>query len=65
MAQQGTRLMDTAENDNEAFITLLNVYGKKQAKRLMDTVENDNEAFINQLTVYGRTRYEIFGYCLK
>ena len=28
MAQQGTRLMDTAENDNEAFITQLTVYGR-------------------------------------
>ena len=27
MAQQGTRLMDTVENDNEAFITQLTVYG--------------------------------------
>ena len=28
MAQQGKRLMDTVENDNEAFITQLTVYGK-------------------------------------
>ena len=27
MARQGTRLMDTAENGNEAFFTQLNVYG--------------------------------------
>ena len=27
MAQQGTRLMDTVENDNEAFVTQLSVYG--------------------------------------
>ena len=27
MAQQGTSLMDTVENDNEAFITQLTVYG--------------------------------------
>ena len=27
MAQQGKRLMDTVENDNEAFITQLSVYG--------------------------------------
>ena len=27
MAQQGTRFMDTVENDNEAFITQLIVYG--------------------------------------
>ena len=26
MAQQGTSLMDTVENDNEAFITQLTVY---------------------------------------
>ena len=26
MVQQGTRLMDTVENDNEAFITQLTVY---------------------------------------
>ena len=37
----------------------------QQGKRLMNTVENDNEAFITQPTVYGRTRYEIYGYCLK
>ena len=28
MAQQGKRLMDTVENDNEAFITQVTVYGK-------------------------------------
>ena len=28
MAQQGKRYMDTVENDNEAFITQLTVYGK-------------------------------------
>ena len=27
MAQQGTRHMDTVENENEAFITQLTVYG--------------------------------------
>ena len=27
MAQQGTSLMDTVENDNEEFITQLTVYG--------------------------------------
>ena len=27
MAHQGKRLMDTVENDNEAFITQLTVYG--------------------------------------
>ena len=27
MAQQGTRFMDTVENDNEAFITEPIVYG--------------------------------------
>ena len=27
MAQQGKSLMDTVENDNEAFITQLTVYG--------------------------------------
>ena len=27
MAHQSTRLMDTLENDNEAFITQLTVYG--------------------------------------
>ena len=27
MTQQGTRLMDTVDNDNEAFITQLTVYG--------------------------------------
>ena len=27
MARQGTRLMDNVENDNEAFITQLTVYG--------------------------------------
>ena len=27
MAQQGTRFTDTVENDNEAFITELTVYG--------------------------------------
>ena len=27
MAQQCNRLMDTVENDNEAFITQLSVYG--------------------------------------
>ena len=27
MAQQGKRLMDTVENDNEAFISQLTVYG--------------------------------------
>ena len=27
MAQQGTSPMDTVENDNEAFITQLAVYG--------------------------------------
>ena len=27
MAQQTTRLMDTAENHNQAFITQLTVYG--------------------------------------
>ena len=27
MAQQGKRLMDTVENDNEAFISQLAVYG--------------------------------------
>ena len=27
MAQQGTSLMDTVENDNEAFITQVTVYG--------------------------------------
>ena len=27
MAQQGTSPMDTVENDNEAFITQLSVYG--------------------------------------
>ena len=27
MAQQGTRHMDTVENDNEALITQLTVYG--------------------------------------
>ena len=27
MAQQGTRFMDTVENDNEAFITELIVFG--------------------------------------
>ena len=27
MAQQGKRLMDTVENDNEVFITQLTVYG--------------------------------------
>ena len=37
----------------------------QEGKRLMDTVENDKEAFITQLTVYSRTRYEIYGYCLK
>ena len=26
MAQQGTRLLDTVENDNEALITQLTVY---------------------------------------
>ena len=26
MAQQGTSLMDTVQNDNEAFITQLTVY---------------------------------------
>ena len=27
MGQQGKRLMDTVENDNEAFITQLTLYG--------------------------------------
>ena len=27
MGQQGKRLMDTVENENEAFITQLTVYG--------------------------------------
>ena len=27
MAQQGTSLMNTVENDNEAFITQVTVYG--------------------------------------
>ena len=27
MAQQGTSLMETVENDNEGFITELTVYG--------------------------------------
>ena len=27
MAQQGTSLMDTVENDNEAFMTHLTVFG--------------------------------------
>ena len=27
MVQQGTRLMDTVENNNEAFITQLTLYG--------------------------------------
>ena len=27
MVQEGKRLMDTVENDNEAFITKLTVYG--------------------------------------
>ena len=27
MAQQGKRLMDTVENDNEEFISQLTVYG--------------------------------------
>ena len=30
MAQQGKRLMDTVENDNEAFITQLTVYGTRR-----------------------------------
>ena len=30
MAQQGTSLMDTVGNDNEAFITQLTVYGTKR-----------------------------------
>ena len=32
MAQQGTSLMDTVENDNEAFITQVTVYGTKRYK---------------------------------
>ena len=27
MSQQGKRLKDTVENDNEAFITQLSIYG--------------------------------------
>ena len=30
MAQQGTRFTDTVENDNEAFITQLTVYGTRR-----------------------------------
>ena len=32
MAQQGTRLMDTVENDNEAVITQLEIYGTTRYK---------------------------------
>ena len=46
--------MDTAENDIEAFITQLTVYGTTKCE-LMDTVQNDNEAFITQLARYGTT----------
>ena len=34
MAQQGNRLMDTVENDNEAFITQLTVYGTTRYESL-------------------------------
>ena len=30
MAQQSTKLMDTVENDNEAFITQLTRYGTRR-----------------------------------
>ena len=30
MAQQGTSLMNTVENDNEAFMTQLTVYGTRR-----------------------------------
>ena len=30
MAQQGASLMDTVEDDNEAFMTQLTVYGTKR-----------------------------------
>ena len=30
MAQQGTSLMNTVENDNEAFMTKLTVYGTRR-----------------------------------
>ena len=30
MVKQGKRLMDTVENDNEAFITQLTIYGTKK-----------------------------------
>ena len=32
MAQQGTRVMDTVENDNEALITHLKIYGTTRYK---------------------------------